>query len=713
MSEILVREDKVAVMKAFTEGYLNESRCLPIYEIVFQYSKNAAYEGRSKACLKMIVEAIGCFIDNTSRKLCNANCEEVSLELCRIDRHLKKTEKLFERVFWSVALGRSMFFRRMFGRQFNRFVKDMSERIAEFVMLCIGNEISEKATAGYDGEANLSFKKQKLNSGDAGKIEKDSYVWYLHDNDGDEEIYESNKKIEKVIDVLKARGCFNMFTERIVRHVSDMYKRMIFEKEMKLSKVRKFIDNQRKWKYITECFYEIELELVKELVSKISACEIFNTLDDENEMRCCVDFFVISGEEARLVDAVSNYCNEKMNVVCADDFVESYYWICTKLKVIENYKGSNESIIQGIRNCKRMLVNRNFRNTVNGICRWTNNMMKKVWIECENVEECLGLMFPECKHVWKISIRCSVDDVCVYDGLNQGKSVLECVLNDVFLEIGEVLQLCECKKELESSLRKFLGDRLLYGTDVNINKEHMLIDAIGAGTGSMYTDKMKCMLKDFYGTEKFYQNDILLLRACKWPDYESFDLDIYEVNEVKEKYMQEVVRGAKKRICWNDLLSSCDVEILGVNAKISLIQYMIIRLLADTSKRSDGLKISKAWKSHMEQLIETGLVCVDGLSYALNFDWQCKFDFVSLVPEKCLLKGFIEFPKTIEMPDSLNDIADCRIMKEMKVRKEMLRKELIELVLREIPSNLVDERIVSLASREFLCIDGDMIKYIP
>ncbi|KAH9410753.1 hypothetical protein HK407_11g16460 [Ordospora pajunii] len=713
MSGILVWEEEIAIMKAFTEGCLSKRESLPIYEIVSQYSKHAACEGRSKACLKMVVKAIRCFIDKRARKLYDASSEEVSLELCRIDQHLKETEKLFERVFWPVVVNRNMFFSRMFRRQFNRFAKKMSERIAEFLMLCIGDGTIGNIDERHDAEASLSIKKQKLSTGDIGKSGLHNYEWCWHHKDGKEEIHESSKKMQKVMDVLKGRGCFKMFTESIVRHVSGRYKRIVEEKRMKLSEVRGFIDSQRESKYIAECFYEVESGLVKGLISKMPDCEIFSILDEENEMSYCVDFFVVSEEEARFVEVVNKYCNEKMNGVGADDFVGCYYWICTKLKIIENYRGSNESIIEGIKSCKRMLVNRDSNNTANGICRWTDWILKQVSFECENVSECFGWMFPECKQAWRINMEDAISSVCVPGDAEQGKIVLECILMDVFREIGEVFRFCEDKKGLECSLRKYLGERLLSGADVYVNEELMLIDAIGVCAGNVYADKMKCMLKDFCGIEKFYQNDILLLRACKWPEYESFDLDIYEANEVKEKYMLEVVKSAKKRIHWNDLLSSCDVEILGVSARISLVQYMIIKLIADNSKRLNGLEISKLWKSHMERLVEIGLVSVDGLSYGLNFDWKCKLDFVSLVPEGCLLKGFVESPKIIEMPDSLNDIADCRIMKEMKARKEAEREKLIELIGQEIPNSLVDERIASLANREFLSIDGDILKYVP
>lgn len=711
-----LRESTVA-MKNFVEEYLNRGAATSTCEEMYQLSR---YVSRSNACresLKVIRKMSRAFIDESIEKTCEVDSISIGEYLYKFSFHWDKSMDLFRKVFSPITSVEREFVNRLSSRLFTRLVKGIEDKIVEFITYNIKEEIDGERNmekANESGHGNCEFpvnKKQKLSQSSSDEIRSESDGKEMPDRF---ELLCRKKQISAIICILQSKGCFNMLSERIVGCLISALSSRINDENLDISGIKDLIDKYRDTEYMKGYFYTVESGLVQRIVMKYTDEEIFKMMGKEDEMRLSVDFFCASNSEERLVEAIDMYCKKIIKGLSIDGFIGGYYWIYLKFREIENCKDDGyQKIKEGIRRSKRDVVNGNIDCAMESICAWTDSLLGGRITIKEDVIEGMEhtIRIPGTKKEVRMDTKKALKKIGMEEVSLESDMWREFLLSNIFEMIGETFHLCNNKEVFEMALRNKLGNRLVSRSSVLTDWESLLIDRVDPSRSRL--NKMRCMIKDFSERKLFMGHEILLLRACKWPKYEEVSLGIRDAEEIKEKY-RHMVKNKRKIIRWNDLLSSCEIEFLGRVVMVTLIQYLIIKLLAEEDRDIDNLKICKTWDQNLEVLVRKGLVKVKEERYSLNLNfWEENSSVGSLIPHTFVLQEQSEATKVFDGLESYKDLLDCKIVKEMKSNRVLSKNELRELLGRNHPLEILDERIESLVCREFLSIEGETIKYLP
>nr|AGE96304.1 hypothetical protein ECU09_1810 [Encephalitozoon cuniculi] len=710
------RSRESTAVKNFVMEYLKNGSTASTCEEIYQLLHHTLRTRVARECLKQVKKVSRTFVNESIEKTNEMELEDVGRYLYGFNCHWDRTMNLFEKVFRPITpIGRNLM-EGLFSRLFRRFVRGVEGRLTAFMTWSLKEEIERKGDGGeaavssYENYESSPNKKQKVSQSSPAILKKTS------GREEDPRRFESlcrREQITAIVHILQSRGCFGIFLERVVECLIAALSSRVEDKEVEIFGIKDLIDEYRKAEYMKDYFYAVESGLIRRVVMKYTNEEIFRMLCREDEMRLCMDFFCISNSEKRLVEALGEYCREIIENLSADGFITGYYWIYLKFRDVEKCKDDGyEEISEGIRRCKKDVVNSNVERVVECICGWTDSLLRgRMSIEKTTIEgmdhriQIPGSREKDVLETRGVLKRLGIDEVLLEGGVWK-----EYLLSNIFRAVGEIFDLCNDKKAFEMALQNRLGNRLISQSSVSMYWENLLIDGIDPGRNSL--GKMRCMIRDFSERELFMGHEVLLLRACKWPGYEGTSLGIPDVEEVKGKY-EDALRNKKKRIRWNDLLSSCSVEILGHAAAVTLTQYLMIRQLAEKDRAAEDLKIYKGWDENLGALVKNGLVRADGRRYFLNMDWEGNCSGNRLIPDTFPLVRLSEAARGFDKSESCKDLLDCRIIKEMKNKRVLDRDELRRLMGREYSSEALDERIESLAGREFLSIEGESIRYLP
>ncbi|AFN83799.1 hypothetical protein EROM_091840 [Encephalitozoon romaleae SJ-2008] len=706
-----LRESTVA-MKNFVEEYLSRGIATSTCEEIYQIS---CYMSRINACrelLKVVRKMSRAFVDESIEKACEVDTINIGKYLYEFNFHWDRSMNLFRKVFSPITPVERGFIDKLSSRLFTRFVKGIEDKILEFITYNIREEIDcerkmEKANESGHGNCEFSVnKKQKLSqsgSDEVGKEVPDRFESLCR-----------KKQISAIICILQSKGCFNMFSERIVGCLISALSSRINDESLDISGIKDLIDKYRNAEYMKDYFYTVESGLIQRIVTNYTDEEIFSIMDREDEMRLSVGFFCASNSEERLVEAIGMYCKKIIKGLSIDDFIGGYYWIYLKFREIENCKDDGyQKIKEGIGRSKRDVVNANIDCAVESVCTWTDSLLRGRIAIKEDVIEGMEhtVLIPGTKKEVRMDTKKALKKIGMEEIPLESGVWREFLLSNIFEMIGEIFHFCNNKEVFEMSLQNKLGNRLVSRSSISTEWENLLIDRVDPSKCRL--NKMRCMIKDFSERKLFMEHEILLLRACKWPKYDDVSLGIRDAEEIKEKY-RHMVKNKRKIIKWNDLLSSCEVEFLGRVVMVTLVQYLIIKLLAEGDRDIDNLKVCKTWDRNLEVLVRKGLVKVKERIYSLNLNfWEENYSAGSLIPHTFVLQEKPEATKMSDGLESYKDLLDCKIVKEMKSNRVLNKSELRELLGRNHPLEILDERIESLACREFLSIEGENIKYLP
>lgn len=704
---------ELELVRRFVREYLGRRDECPPCERMYQLSRDISESGMSRRCLRIIGKELKVFINEGVQGACSMDGQAVGRYLYELDAHWRRGMDVFGKVFHPMIPAGGKVFGRMSSRLFRRLVRGAGGKIVDFVSQHLKREMSDRQKGDEDGSGRecveqSTTKKQKLSYG--GREGAGKPVGGIG---GDEfGALSGEEKVSAVISILRSWGCLEMLLPRIVECLVSLFKSEIEHRKLGMSGVRKFIDGQRNAEYMKDYFYAVESEVMRRMVMEYSDDDIFRMLSREDEMKVWMDFFCISGSEGRLVDALEAYCRRVMEGMSRDDFVAGYYWVNLKLRKVYGWKGDGyQRIRDGVERCKRTIVNSDVTEMVGSVCGWADSLLRGRMCIQESI-----VSKKKCRVVLPGGGSEELDTGRILEKMGVDGEVLgeevwrEYVLSDVFEVVGEMFRLCESKQGFEAVLQRDLGNRLLSRSSASIEWERLFIDKVDPGKDHL--NKMRCMVRDFCEGEAT-GGDVVPLRAYKWPEYESVCLGIPAAEEVKRKYAEDMVRNKKKRVRWNDLVSSCEVEVMGVPATVSLVQYVMIRLLSAGGRTEEELKICKGWDGSLEMLVRGGMVGVDGGRYSLSLGWKGDGRGNKLIPETFPLAREAKAAKGFDESESRKDLLDCRIVRSMKANRLMSREELRNAVGADYPPETVDERVEALVGREFLCVDGEDIRYLP
>ncbi|UTX42484.1 putative cullin domain-containing protein [Encephalitozoon hellem] len=710
--------ESVAAMKNFVQEHLNKGVASSTCEEIYQVSWRMARRKSCRKSLKVIRRASKTFVDGSIEKAREVDSLSIGKYLYDFNFHWSRSMDLFSKVFNPIAPVEKRFIARLSPRLFARLVKGIEDKIVEFLTHNIKEEIEGKRRIKKPNESaprvweHPACKKQKLNQSSANEPGNKHCEKKMPD---EFELLCRERQISVIICILQDRGCFDMFSERIIECLISVFSSKIYDENLDILSIKDLIDRYRKVEYMKGYFYAVESGLMRRVVMNYTSEEVFGMLNREDEMRLCVGFFCASGSEKRLMEVIDMYCKEVIKSLSIDRFIEGYYWIYLKFKEIEedNRDDWYQKIRKGIKRCKKEVVNTNADCAIESICAWTDSLLRGRITIKEDIIEGMEhrIRVPGTNKEDRVDTRKVLKSTGMVEVNFEGSVWREFLLSNIFEMIGEIFHFCDNKEVFETALRNKLGNRLISRSSVSTHLESLLIDRIDPGKTQL--NKMRCMIKDFTEKKLFMGHEILLLRSCKWPRYEEASLGIRDVEEIKERY-KEVEKNRRKIVRWNDLLSSCEIEFLGRTVTVTLAQYLIIKLLAEKDRDIESLKVCKTWNENLEILMKKELVRVEEGKYSLNLGfWEENSSVESLIPHSFALQGQ---PEATRIPDGLEpykDLLDCKIVKEMKANKILSKSKLRELLGQCHPSEMFDERIESLANREFLSIEGENIKYLP
>lgn len=659
--------EELVVLRDFLARCLHMRPGLPTYERMYQLSQRVAFGRASGDCARAIRKILRVFSRDAAGRLSQLDVRDVGEGVCGFERHWNRLRELFRKIFHPVMHGEAL--DRLFDRLLGRFIGDVQDPVSRFLVLSIEEDLDMD-----EGEAVCTG------------TERPCEMFRLAEFSA----LPRRARIVMLTALLRRLDWFDMFFERIAAHLVSRFREET--RGLGLPEIRVFVDRQRGVEYLRDSFYVLESRFLRETVGELADEDVFGMFRSSRETRLCVDFFCIAGEEQRFVDIVGRYYEETMRDVCVEGFFSRYYSLDLEFRVLgSGGDGRSKEIRDGVVLVKRRAIEADAELSRRGVWRYLDGMMRGKVLVGEVGDE--------------------IDAGRVLESFGLEEMSLESwrgyLLGDVFRTVGEIFYLCENKDAFEAGLRLDLANRLL-SCSVDVEGEMQLACAIDVG--GTYSHRMRCMLKDFSEREVFLDAEILCLRMCRWPEYRDAGPSIPDVQRIRVEY-EKRLGTQRKRVRWMDVLSSCDVEVFGTSATITLIQYSLLDLLAAGPRRPEELQICEFWKIHLDILVENGLVVVDG-EYSLNEEWNAGLVRMSFIPESFQLEKGVETRRAFDEKDSLRAVLDCQIVRTMKRRKAVWRDALRD-EFEKYPQSLFDEEIASLAGRGFLGLEGEEIRYLP
>lgn len=710
------------MVRDFVTKHLYGKPGVPAYERIYQVSQRVLSNDASEGCMRMIKRLLKRFVSDAVRTFSKLEAGDVGEGLYGFEHHWSRSEHLFGKVFHPILShesGHGKVFVRLFSRLFNRFIDKSEKLISNYILSSISKEMfgmGNKASIEDDMKRVREF--LASDDGDYGTLKKPRIGnrrleiecrprSHIFTSDRFKSL-SASERISVLTSLLRKRGCFGSFFEGILEYLVSVYKSEIEYRELGLCEIQELMNEQRETEYLKDEFYIVESRLMRELVRGFEDEYVFKMFKDKEEMELCVRFFFIANEEDRLLEIIRGYHERMSRKLSVANFLFGYYLIDLEFRVIcsrgdEKYKRVRETIEQ----CKSKIINSDTQVSIEGICKWVDALLRgRITIDRKRI------CWPEdqCEEMSELSTRRILENIGVDGIFPEGKIWEEYILSDIFRVVGEVLYLCDGKDLLKQLLREGLANRLLSRSYVSLDREQLLANAMDVGR--IHSHKMRCMLKDFSEREVFMNSEILFLRMCKWPEYKDVDLVIPDLKKIRKRYEECALKNQKKRVRWMNILSSCELEVLGIPVTVTLVQYYMLMLLKEKPVKVEDMNVCEFWDVHLEILVRNGLVVVENDHYLLDTGWEVGSIKVPFVPESFSVLNVSEASKAFDESESLKNVLDCKIIRTMKYNKVLSKKELRRLV-GGCSEEVFDEEVESLVKRDFLAVEDGNIKYLP
>lgn len=715
------QSEEAAAIKDFVARYFCRDEGLAVYERMYQLSQRIAFKGSSEQCVRLIKKLLKGFIDRVSREFSAVEHHDVGECLYGFEEYWSESKDLFGKIFLPVA-SRETGVDRAFGKVFSRLFNRLVDRIAEGVCIFLTSSIKEDLEGGVGTRVCGKAREEASAPGDLSNSSKKPRM-EEGDNKGVRliDVFGSSKfgglsqggRIVALMDMLRRLDSFDVFFKRVVGCVVSVYKSEIEGRRLSLASTREFVDKQRKMGHMGENFYMVESCLMREITEGFGDSDVFRMFGNREEARICLDFFRIGKREERFMEITKRYHEKVCECMCVENFVVVYYLLYHRFRVFGNSGSEGDrDVEEGICECRRRVVNEDRGRAIEGVSQWIDRVFRGEM----SIGEAMttgdgGVRLPGGEVVCGIDMERVLENIGVEGVMMGGEVWGEYFLSDVLNVIREVFYFCDEKERFECVLQKRLGDRLLSQSCVSLDWEQRLANSIDVG--NVRNHRMRSMLRDFGERKTFGDSEILFLRMYKWPEYKDVEIRIPEVSEIQREYENKVLKSQRKRVRWMGILSSCDVDILGVPVTITLVQYVLVKLLSSGPRETESLVECEAWGIHLEMLVRNRLVLLEDRTYSLNMGWRAEDITTPFIPKSFLVEDLPRVSKSFDETESLRNLLDCRIMRAMKTNRVLSRARVRECVGMECPEEMFDEEVSRLISREFLVAEGGNLRYMP
>jgi hypothetical protein len=645
------------VARDFIRKHLSGNPRLQTYEKVYQISQRIALSRLSKSFLGVIRSLVREHVEEMRERL--GETQDIGEGLCAFEARLEATREIFTKIFNPIITARGGLhtsFSRFFHKLARRILGAYENRLMDHLEHLIRLEQGE-------GLAPASC-------------------------------------IQSILHLLKKYGRFKRSIPCIVKALLKRYECDLSMDMEDLAGMKAFLDRERKVEYLRGDFYLIETGMVKAVVQGLRREKVVEVLKEKREAELCHSLFVLAGEESRFNEILTEYLLEAPGASDTSNFVALYYLMDTEIQeLFRRGLCRHPNVAKVVDVCKSKLVNSNVQRCIRGTCGWLDRCLREGG--AHEVGEVLGV---------------PVDAVLQQVGFNNAhiRETLkgEYILADIFRVVGEVFNLCDSKEEFELGLRVSLGNRLLSGSYASLEAEESFVKIFGKAAGRGSSHKMRSMLAEFDERRAFMSGEVLLLGKCKWPEYEDVELKAPDLDSFKREFEKGSAKQQRRKIRWVNSLSTCVIELLGASITVSLIQYVLLQGLCEGARRMEDFGEGSLWKEHMGVLADGGLVILRNGACRLNMAWRGE-NGASFVPKSFRLLSENGKTKTFDRAEPSKSIIDCKIVGIMKQNKEMTRAELYSAIGAKHSRALFNESLGSLVVREFLAVEGEVVRYLP
>ncbi|KAM0677642.1 hypothetical protein BDAP_001788 [Binucleata daphniae] len=235
----------------------------------------------------------------------------------------------------------------------------------------------------------------------------------------------------------------------------------------------------------------------------------------------------------------------------------------------------------------------------------------------------------------------------------------------------------------------------------------------------------KIMLKQCAHNNKYGEVccSIFLLNKHYWPEIVACDIELDSVlQEYKNKFEDKFRKSyIKYNFTWLYSVSTCEVEINGVTYLMSMIQYEIIKMI-DENKNITEIKeyfnsLSSGFdiESHVKGLENVIEIENNNVWVITKKDANKQACIINCLPKEIKFKiSELQQINDTKSKHYMNSKIDAKIMREVKVKKRVLKNEIIQKVKKElnIKETKVNERISYLLENEFVEEVNNNLMYV-
>ncbi|KAK6090473.1 hypothetical protein P3W45_000570 [Vairimorpha bombi] len=269
--------------------------------------------------------------------------------------------------------------------------------------------------------------------------------------------------------------------------------------------------------------------------------------------------------------------------------------------------------------------------------------------------------------------------------------------DELFEMIGSLFTFICDKDAYKYKLRRALCLRLINSSNIQLEDEEYFLKVYKKTARDIYFYKMNDVLEDYKKRIIYLNSEIMMIRKFQWVEFENGNVSIDELEELKNKYEDQIAKYERKKIVWMDYLSTVEVEIYGKNILISLIQYKILTNLEKNWK-------TEPYKQNLQLLIDKGLIITRDCKLVINEDCNC----TNFLINDHLLKQLSSSISNNKIYIG-NEILDSKIMYLLKRNKTLSNEEIYKLS----DKDLVKERLNILEKKGFIEIKDESINYLP
>ncbi|KAM0674431.1 hypothetical protein GVAV_002044 [Gurleya vavrai] len=290
-------------------------------------------------------------------------------------------------------------------------------------------------------------------------------------------------------------------------------------------------------------------------------------------------------------------------------------------------------------------------------------------------------------------------------------------IND--LQMANLFQIVSDKILFENEYNKFLAIRLLTNS-ADIVKEKKTISIFNSLKLQTNTYKTSSMLNDYEHKVKIGLNDVLVLNAHRWPEFETFEINLDEdLNELKKHIENEIIsKKCNSKLNWLNHLSTVEIEINGTILQVSLIQYQILKFVEQGNNTVEFLNDyykNFDYKKDLEKLIDCKFL------EEKNKKLQFCDNILNIKAEELIVFDLkFKLKETLQKDENKiniydNSKIDVLIIQKLKKNKSFIKNHLIKEINLAFPNycKKIDSRIEYLKENEFIQEIDEKLYYLP